>query len=376
MAKKKPSVKSDSQLEAEKSGTLIDFDDMIADLEKKFGDSIQWGGSSSIKPTKSTPTGLANLDIALGCRGIPDGRIIEIYGTESSGKTTLALQIVASFQQQGKLTAYVDAEHALDYDWSTHIGVNVNSWLLSQPDSGEQALNIVQALATSGIVKLVVVDSVAALVPQEELDGDIGDKQIGAQARMMSKGMRKLAGICLKTGTTVIFINQLRDKIGQVGPSYLHPEVTPGGRALKFYSSMRLEVRRAETLRASNMPYGMVTKVKVAKNKVAPPFRSAALEIHFGASSGIYGFNKAHALITGAIETSVITLRGSNYYFGDRKLAVGKEKLAEALSADPELFKTISDETYRLMEANQITSSIEADDTKDTEEESSFDEDV
>ena len=367
MAKKKPSVKSDAQLEAEKTGKLIDFDDMMADLEKKFGDSIQWGGASSIKPTKSTPTGLANLDIALGCRGIPDGRIIEIYGTESSGKTTLALQIVASFQQQGKLTAYVDAEHALDYDWATHIGVDVKKWLLSQPDSGEQALDIVQALATSGIVKLVVVDSVAALVPQEELDGDIRDKQIGAQARLMSKGMRKLAGICLKSGTTVIFINQLRDKIGQVGPSYVHPEVTPGGRALKFYSSMRLEVRRAETLRTANLPYGMVTKVKVAKNKVAPPFRSAALEIHFGAKGGIYGFNKAQSLIGGAIETSVIALRGSNYYFGDRKIAVGKDKLVEVLGSDQELFKAIYDKTYSLMEAGQTTGTAD-DDTKDTEE--------
>jgi len=376
MAKKKPSTKSNAQLEAEQSGKLINFDDMIADLEKKFGDSVQWGGAASIKPTKSTSTGLANLDIALGCRGVPDGRIIEIYGTESSGKTTLALQIVASFQQQGKLTAYVDAEHALDYDWATHIGVDVKKWLLSQPDSGEQALDIVQALATSGIVKLVVVDSVAALVPQEELDGDIRDKQIGAQARLMSKGMRKLAGICLKTGTTVIFINQLRDKIGQVGPSYMHPEITPGGRALKFYSSMRLEVRRAETLRSANVPYGMTTKVKVAKNKVAPPFRSAALEIHFGAKSGIYGFNKVQALINGAIETSVITLRGSNYYFGDQKIAIGKDKLAEVIGSDQELFKTIYNETYRLMETGQITGPIEDDDTKDTEaEESNFDED-
>jgi recombination protein RecA len=370
MAKKKPAAKS----EAEKQSGPMDFDSMIAELEKKFGDSVQWGGAATIKPTQATSTGLASLDIALGCHGIPDGRIIEIYGTESSGKTTLALQIVSSFQQQNKLTAYIDAEHALDYNWATNIGVDVKKWLLSQPDSGEQALDIVQSLATSGIVKLVVVDSVAALVPQEELDGDISDRQIGAQARLMSKGMRKLAGICLRSGTTVIFINQLRDKIGQIGPSYMHPEITPGGRALKFYSSMRLEVRRAETLRTSNIPYGMVTKVKVAKNKVAPPFRSAALEIHYGAASGIYGFNKVQALVNGAVETSVVKLRGSNYYFNDQKIAVGKEKLAEVLNADPELFNTIYAEVYHTAQ-DGIVGSEDSDSPKDTgEDESSFDE--
>jgi recombination protein RecA len=350
---------------------------MIADLEKKFGDSIHWGGETAIKPTKSTSTGLPSLDIALGCRGLPEGRIIEAYGTESSGKTTLALQIVSSYQQQGMVVAYVDAEHALDYDWATNIGVDVKKWLLSQPDSGEQALDIVQALTDSGIVGLVVVDSVAALVPQEELDGDIGDKQIGAQARMMSKSMRKLAGKCLKTGTTVLFINQLRDKIGQGGPSYMHPETTPGGRALKFYSSVRMEVRRAETLREGNHPYGMVTKIKIAKNKVAPPFRSAALEIHFGVG-GVYGFNKTQSLIDAALALSVVVLKGSNYYFADRKVAVGKQKLVETLIADKELFKLVSDETYRIMASDQETCSSTDDSTKDTEEqdadEQTFDE--
>jgi recombination protein RecA len=269
------------------------------------------------------------------------------------------------------MVAYVDAEHALDYNWATNIGVDTKKWLLSQPDSGEQALDIVQALVNSKIVKLIVVDSVAALVPQEELDGDIGDKQIGAQARLMSKGMRKLVGLCLRTGTTVIFINQLRDKIGQGGPSYLHPEITPGGRALKFYSSMRLEVRRAETLRENNRPYGMATKVKVVKNKVAPPFRSASLEILFGDKGYVYGFNKAQALMDGAVESTAISLRGSNYYFGEQKIAVGKQKLLESLTSDKELFKIIYDETYKLMEAGQITGGSSAKDTDDDQ----FDED-
>lgn len=365
MAKKK-SVKSTAQVAAEESNQLISFDDMLTDLEAKFGDSIHWGGETAIRPTKSTSTGLTNLDIALGCRGIPSGRIIEMYGTESSGKTTLALQIVASFQQHNKLVAFVDAEHALDYNWATNIGVNVEKWLLSQPNSGEQALDIVQALVTSGIVGLVVVDSVAALVPQEELDGDIGDKQIGAQARMMSKSMRKLAGICLKTGTTVIFINQLRDKIGQIGPSYMHPETTPGGRALKFYSSIRMEIRRAQTLRESNRPYGMITKIKIAKNKVAPPFRSADLEIHFGSSTGIYGFNKSLSLIDGAIELKTIILKGSCYYFNDRKIAVGKEKLIALLASDQELYNSIFDATNELMGSSQIVGSTNIDSsTKD-----------
>lgn len=251
MAKKKPVKKVIEHVEHEEP---LDLDAVIAELEKKFGDSIQWGGTSAIVATESTPTGLASLDVCLGCCGIPDGRIIEIYGTESSGKTTLALQIVASFQQHNKMVAYIDAEHAIDHDWASNIGVNLKKLLLSQPDSGEQALDIVQSIVISRIAQLVVVDSVAALVPQEELDGDIGDRQIGAQARLMSKAMRKLAGICRKSGTSVIFINQLRDKIGQSGPSYMQPETTPGGRALKFYSSIRLEVRRAETLRADNRP--------------------------------------------------------------------------------------------------------------------------
>lgn len=374
MAKKRPTVKSDAQVAADESGQMISFDDMMSDLEKKFGDSIHWGGEETIKPTKSTSTGLVSLDFALGCRGLPEGRIIEAYGAESSGKTTLALQIVASFQQHGKLVAYVDAEHSLDYDWATRIGVDVKKWLLSQPDSGEQAFDIVQALVNSGIIGLVVVDSVAALVPQEELDGDIGDKQIGAQARLMSKGLRKIAGKCLRTGTTVLFINQLRDKIGTTGPAYIHPETTPGGRALKFYSSVRLEIRRAETLREKDRPYGVKTKIKIAKNKVAPPFRSVALEIHFG-TTGIYGFNKMLSLIDCAIDMKVITQKGSNYYFADRKIAIGKEKLIAALGVDSELFGLISDETYKLMEVGQISDLTPVDSsTKDMEEEETFDE--
>jgi recombination protein RecA len=380
VAKKKPAPKPD-QGETDDFGEPIQkmtFDEMYAELEKKFGDSIHWGGETAIKPTKSISTDLPSLDIALGCRGIPDGRIIEIYGAESSGKTTLALQIVASFQKHGKLVAYIDAEHALDYDWATHIGVDVKRWLLSQPDSGNQAFDILTSLVHSGIVGLVVVDSVAALVPQEELDCDISDITIGAQARLMSKGLRKLAGKCLRTNTTVIFINQLRDKIGQGGPSYIKQETTPGGRALKFYSSVRLEVRRAETLRENNRPYGLVSKIKVAKNKVAPPFRSASLEIHFGAD-GIYGYNKTLSLIDAGIETKAISLKGSNYYLGDRKIAVGKKKLIDALASDEELLRLVSDETYRIMGTGQITGPVVGDSsTKDTEEQDmdiqSFDE--
>lgn len=372
--KKKPTDEDDVLDDAP-----LDVDAVIAELEKKFGDSIQFG--NAIVATEVTPTGLASLDICLGCFGIPKGRIIEIYGTESSGKTTLALQIVASFQQYHKLVAYVDAEHALDYDWATHIGVDVKKMLLSQPDSGEQALDIVQAIVNSKIASLVIVDSVAALVPQEELDGDIGDRQIGAQARLMSKGMRKLAGNCLRSGTTVIFINQLRDKIGQASFGYGQPEVTPGGRALKFYASIRMEVRRAETLRADNRPYGIATRVKIAKNKVAPPFRSTGLEIHFGSKafggSAIWGFNKVQALIDGAVESTALSLKGSNYYFGDRRIATGKAKLIEVLLDDRDLYKAVSDEAYRLME-NSSTSRVPVIDelAKDTEEIAEFDEPI
>lgn len=375
--KKKPIDQDEDQVRDDEP---LDIDAVVAELEKKFGESIQWG--NAIVATEVTPTGLASLDICLGCFGIPKGRIVEIYGTESSGKTTLALQIVASFQQHGKLVAYIDAEHALDYDWASHIGVDVKKVLLSQPDSGEQALDIVQAIVASKIVSLVVIDSVAALVPQEELDGDIGDRQIGAQARLMSKGMRKLAGLCLRSGTTVIFINQLRDKIGQNNPGYGQPEVTPGGRALKFYASIRMEVRRAETLRADNRPYGIATRVKIAKNKVAPPFRSTSLEIHFGSKafggSAIWGFNKVQALIDGAVESTALSLRGSNYYFGDRRVAIGKAKLIEALMDDQDLYQSISDETYRLMSVSSTTAVpvVETDDsTKDIEEPLKFEDD-
>lgn len=359
MAKKKPAKAESNQ--------QISFEDMVADLEKKFGDSIQWGGNMSIKPTASTATGLPSLDHILGCRGIPDGRIIEMYGAESSGKTTLALQIVASFQKQNKMVAYIDAEHALDRAWATELGVNVNKWLLSQPDSGNQAFNIVEALVISGKIDLVIVDSVAALVPQEELDCDIGDKQIGAQARMMSKGLRGLIAKCQKTRTTVIFINQLRDKIGQAGPSYIKPETTPGGRALKFYSSVRLEVRRAETLRENNKPYGVVTKIKIAKNKVAPPFQSTQLEIHFGK---IRGFAIVKSLILAAIELGVITIRGSNYYFGERKIAIGKDKLESALIDDDDLYQQITAETYKSMDIGKVSNpaDIEAKDIKDDDD--------
>jgi recombination protein RecA len=379
MAKKK-SAKTTDQDELDsliQDDEPLDLDAVIADLEKKFGDSIQWG--NAIVATKATPTGLASLDICLGCFGIPEGRIVEIYGTESSGKTTLALQIAASFQQHNKLVAYIDAEHALDYDWATHIGVDVKKVLLSQPDSGEQALDIIQAIVASKIASLVIVDSVAALVPQEELDGDIGDRQIGAQARLMSKGMRKLAGFCLRSGTTVIFINQLRDKIGQTFGHGPPPETTPGGRALKFYASIRMEVRRAETLRADNRPYGIATKVKIAKNKVAPPFRSTSLEIHFGSkafgASAIWGFNKVQALIDGAVESTALKLRGSNYYFGDRRVAAGKEKVVTALVEDMDLYQQISDETYRLMRESSTSTVPVVAEAKDTTEPVELEED-
>lgn len=334
-----------------------DIETTIGNLRKTFGDdSIQYG--ESVVAVEAIPTGIACLDAVMGCVGMPRGRITEVYGNESGGKTTLCLHMVASCQSQGGIVAYIDAEHALDHEWATHIGVDMRKLLISQPNSGEQALDILQAIVSSGIVDMVIIDSVAALVPQEELDGELEDKQVGAQARMMSKAIRKLVSSCKKSRTAVIFVNQLRDKIGKgFSPGFMgQPEITPGGRALKFYSSIRMEVRRAETLREDNKPYGIVTKIKIAKNKVAPPFRSTELDIHHGAkflgSKALFGVDKAKALSIGAVDIGAVEIRGSNYYLNGERLATGSEKFIAALRADKDLYQRVYDATYAAMISN------------------------
>lgn len=309
----------------------------IEKIEKDFGKgSIMKLGDKPSVSIESIPTGSLDLDIALGIGGIPRGRIIEIYGPESSGKTTLAQHIVAECQKKGGIAAFVDAEHALDPEYARNIGVKVEDLLISQPDTGEQALDITEELVRSGAVDIIVVDSVAALVPKAEIDGSMEDQQMGLQARLMSKALRKLTGIIGKTNTTVIFINQLRMKIGFV---LGNPETTTGGNALKYYSSVRMEIRRTETIKGENGDLGNHVKVKVLKNKVAPPFRTAEFDIIFG--KGICKFGN---ILDVGVKMNIVDKSGSWFSYKEEKLGQGREKAKEFLASNPEIMASIEKE--------------------------------
>ena len=309
----------------------------IEKIEKDFGKgSIMKLGDKPSVSVESIPTGSLDLDIALGIGGIPRGRIIEIYGPESSGKTTLAQHIVAECQKKGGIAAFIDAEHALDPVYAKNLGVNINELLLSQPDTGEQALDITEELVRSGAVDIIVVDSVAALVPKAEIDGSMEDQQMGLQARLMSKALRKLTGIIGKTNTTVIFINQLRMKIGFV---LGNPETTTGGNALKYYSSVRMEIRRTETIKGENGDLGNHVKVKVLKNKVAPPFRTAEFDIIFG--KGICKFGN---ILDVGVKMNIVDKSGSWFSYKEEKLGQGREKAKEFLANNPETMASIEKE--------------------------------
>ena len=309
----------------------------IEKIEKDFGKgSIMKLGDKPSVSVESIPTGSLDLDIALGIGGIPRGRIIEIYGPESSGKTTLAQHIVAECQKKGGIAAFVDAEHALDPEYARNIGVKIEDLLISQPDTGEQSLDITEELVRSGAVDIIVVDSVAALVPKAEIDGSMEDQQMGLQARLMSKALRKLTGIIGKTNTTVIFINQLRMKIGFV---LGNPETTTGGNALKYYSSVRMEIRRTETIKGENGDLGNHVKVKVLKNKVAPPFRTAEFDIIFG--KGICKFGN---ILDVGVKMNIVDKSGSWFSYKDEKLGQGREKAKEFLANNPETMASIEKE--------------------------------
>ncbi len=309
----------------------------IEKIEKDFGKgSIMKLGDKPSVSVEAIPTGSLDLDIALGIGGVPRGRIIEIYGPESSGKTTLAQHIVAECQKKGGIAAFVDAEHALDPEYAKNIGVKIEDLLISQPDTGEQALDITEELVRSGAVDIIVVDSVAALVPKAEIDGSMEDQQMGLQARLMSKALRKLTGIIGKTNTTVIFINQLRMKIGFV---LGNPETTTGGNALKYYSSVRMEIRRTESLKGENGDIGNHVKVKVLKNKVAPPFRTAEFDIIFGK-----GICKIGNIIDVGVKLNIVDKAGSWFSYKDEKLGQGREKAKEFLAQNPELMDKIETE--------------------------------
>jgi recombination protein RecA len=279
------------------------------------------------------PTGALTLDVALGVGGIPRGRIIEIYGPESSGKTTLALQIIAETQKRGGIAAFIDAEHALDPFYARNLGVDIDNLLVSQPDTGEQALEIAETLVRSGAVDVIVIDSVAALVPRAEIEGEMGDAQVGLQARLMSQALRKLAGAISKSQVAVIFINQLREKIGVM---FGNPEVTPGGRALKFWASVRIDVRKVESLKKGTEDIGARVRAKVVKNKVAPPFKVAEFDIIYGK-----GISKEGAIIDLAVQKGIIEKSGSWFSYGDLKLGQGREQAKEFLVDNPDLTEEI-----------------------------------
>jgi recombination protein RecA len=305
-------------------------------IRKSYGDgSIMRLGESKNQTVDVIPTGALSLDVALGVGGIPRGRIIEIYGPESSGKTTLAQHIAAEVQKLGGIAAIVDAEHAMDPEYARKLGVNVDELLISQPDTGEQGLEITEQLVRSGAVDLVIVDSVAALVPKAEIEGEMGDSLPGLQARLMSQALRKLTGIVSKTRTTVIFINQLRQKIGVM---YGNPETTTGGNALKFYASIRLDIRRIETLKHDGKEVGNRVKVKVAKNKVAPPFRIAEFDIIYGE-----GINSTGCILDVATELTLVKRSGAWYSYMDERIGQGREASKNFLEANPKLLAEISE---------------------------------
>lgn len=306
----------------------------IEKIEKDFGKgSIMCLGDKPAVSVEAISTGALPLDIALGCGGVPRGRIIEVYGPESSGKSTLAQHIVAEAQKAGGIAAYVDAEHALDPEYARNLGVDIDSMLISQPDTGEQALEITEELVRSGAVDVVVVDSVAALVPKDEINGEMGDKHVGLQARLMSQALRKLTGIVNRTRTTVIFINQLRMKIGVM---YGNPETTTGGNALKYYSSVRLDIRRIETLKKGDEEYGNKVRVKVVKNKVAPPFKKAEFEIIYGK-----GISKTGCVLDMAVNFDIIKKSGTWFSYGEDKIGQGKDKARTYLDENPEILEEV-----------------------------------
>ena len=305
------------------------LDDALKAIQKSYGKgAVMRLGERPRVDVDVIPTGSILLDQALGVGGYPRGRIIEIYGPESSGKTTLALEAIAEAQRKGGRAAFVDAEHAIDPDYAHKLGVNIDELILSQPDSGEQALEIVEMLATSGALDIIVVDSVAALVPQAELDGEMSDNQVGLQARLMSKGMRKIAGVLNRTGTVVIFINQLREKVGVM---YGNPETTTGGRALKFYASIRIDIRRAEAIKNGTNIIGNTVKVKVVKNKVAPPFHSCIIDLIYGEGISRYG-----EILDLGTSLNLIGKTGNWYTLGDNKIGNGREAAKAYLREHPE----------------------------------------
>ncbi|WP_026943593.1 MULTISPECIES: recombinase RecA [Helicobacter] len=327
----------------------------IKQIDKAFGKgALIRLGDKPVEKIDAISTGSLGLDIALGIGGIPKGRIVEVYGPESSGKTTLALQVVAECQKAGGICAFIDAEHALDVTYAKRLGVDVENLLVSQPDFGEQALEILETLTRSGGVDLIVIDSVAALTPKSEIDGDMGDQHVGLQARLMSQALRKVTGVIHKMNTTVIFINQIRMKIGVMG--YGSPETTTGGNALKFYASVRIDVRRIATLKQGEQNIGNRVKAKVVKNKVAPPFRGAEFDIMFGE-----GISKEGELIDYGVKLDIVDKSGAWLSYKDKKLGQGKENAKAFLKENPEIAQEIEE---KIKASISISDDLSSDDSE------------
>ena len=321
----------------------------LGQIEKQYGKGaiMLMGDAASRIQVSVIPTGCIELDAALGVGGIPRGRIVEIYGPESSGKTTIALHIIAEAQKMGGMCVFIDAEHALDPVYAEKLGISMDKLYVSQPDNGEQALDIADALVRSGAIDVIVVDSVAALVPKAELEGDMGDSHVGLQARLMSQALRKLAGVIGKTNTVVIFINQLREKVGVM---YGNPETTTGGRALKYYASIRLDVRKVDSIKNGSDVIGNRTRIKVVKNKVAPPFKTAEFDIVYGE-----GISKEGSLLDIAVDKKVIQKAGAWFSYGDMRIAQGRDNARTFLKENPELCAEIEAKVRKLIEGEEET---------------------
>jgi len=319
----------------------------LSQIEKQFGKGsiMRLGEAAAHANIEVIPTGSIALDLAIGVGGVPRGRVLEIYGPEGSGKTTVALHLIAEAQKLGGIAAFIDAEHALDPHYASNLGVNIDNLLISQPDTGEQALEIAEALVRSNAVDIVVIDSVAALVPKAEIEGEMGDTHVGLQARLMSQALRKLTGAISKSRTTVVFINQIREKVGVL---FGNPEITPGGRALKFYASLRLEVRRVEAIKQGNEIVGMRVKVKVVKNKVAPPFRQAEFDLLYG-----QGISKEGSLLDVATDFGILEKTGAWYSYGDQRLGQGREAVRDYLKQNPDVAATIETKIREKLQLGQ-----------------------
>ena len=347
MAKKASEKKDMKNLESAQQEKLRALEQTLSSIEKEFGKgTVMKLGDKTAMQVEAVPTGCLDLDMALGVGGIPRGRIVEVFGPESSGKTTVALHVVAEVQKKGGAAAFIDAEHALDPAYAKNLGVNIDELYVSQPNCGEDALEIAEALLRSGAIDIVVIDSVAALVPRAEIDGEMGDSFVGVQARLMSQAMRKLTGVVAKTNAIALFINQIREKVGVM---YGNTETTPGGRALKFYASVRLDVRRGEQLKNGSEVVGNRTKVKVVKNKVAPPFRSCEFDLIYG-----QGISKEGSLLDLAVAKDIIQKSGAWFSYGDQRIGQGRDNTRQFLKDHPEISAEIEAALRALMAQSPI----------------------